>query len=87
MVYPLISNPNLEPNHPNTLRVIVRLGRTLSLQKEFKEVREILLDVLERQGQVFREKSREVWITCEKISLCLRDIGQVNKVKVYFRQA
>jgi hypothetical protein len=79
--------PILGPEHPNTLRTIVRLGRTLSLQRKFKEARDMLMEVLERQGRVLGERHREVWITCEEIARCLRDMGNGGDAKQYFRRA
>jgi tetratricopeptide (TPR) repeat protein len=79
--------PILGPEHPNTLRTIVRLGRTLSLQRKFKEARDMLMEVLERQGRVLGERHREVWITCEEIARCLRDMGNGDDAKQYFRRA
>lgn len=58
--------------HPNTLKTMVRLARTLRLQTRFEEAEEMLMEVLGMQTRVLGKESREFHVTWEEIGRCLR---------------
>lgn len=62
----------LGKEHPNTLKTMVRLARTLRLQTRFEEAEEMLMQALGMQESVLGEDSKELHVTWEEIGRCLK---------------